>query len=188
MRVYSLHCALHLLESPATALEVQATNTTRALLSTDAQETKREGEHRHLIIVFRVMQCHGKSELQRPLETYSYVHVRKLRPRFITELIVLLVSTQVRPEPWLHGCSLVLFILPLHGQPTWISFKPSGYRPVPMVLAHIESKNVFQARFKHCFLFCLPHPLCNCTQPPVDQRFVYTLECQDTGCHRVDPT
>ena len=57
-----------------------------------------------------------------------------------------------------------------------------------MVLAPIESKSVFQARLKHCFLFCLPHPLCNCSHPPVDQRFGYTLECQDTGCHRANST
>lgn len=100
----------------------------------------------------------------------------------------LLVSTEVRPEPWVHGWSLVLFIFPLHGKPTWISFKPWGCRPVPMVLAPIESKSVFQAQLKHCSLFCLPHPLCNCSQPPVDQRFGYTLECQDTGCHGANPT
>lgn len=115
------------------------------------------------------------------------LQVRKLRPRPVTQLIALLVSMEVRPEPWVPICSLVLFIFPLRGKPVWISFKPWGYSPVPMVLAYVESTNVFQALFQPCFLFCLPHPPGNCSQPPIDQRSAYMLESQDIGRQQQTP-
>lgn len=139
-------------------------------------------EQRPLTIPLGIYQCHGMSELEGPLETHSYLQVRDPRPRDVAQLIALLVSTEVRPEAWLPGCSLVLFIFPLHGKPIWISSKPWGYRPVPMVLAHIGAKNVFQAHFRHRFGFRLPHPPCNCSQ-----RSGRTLECRGPDCHRRDP-
>lgn len=124
---------------------------------------------------------------RKPFRSLLILPLRKLRPGAVTQLIALLVSVEVRPEPWLPACRLVLFIFPLHGKPIWISFKPWGYSPVPMVLARTESTNVFQARFQHRFLFCLPCPRHDCSQPPIDQRSVSARERRDPGRHRVAP-